>query len=329
MINEKTNIDNMVDNKELRQKYIDRTEALDKVKHLFLIPQFEMITARQIAEFYEVDYKAIEKCFERNRAEIELDGCKRVKAGEISEKFTSDIMSETSYERVRGGIKITLGDNVTVMIPNGGSRMFSKRAVLRFGMLLRDSKVAKEVRTQLLNVFEHTESENPSALTAEIEDEKELLNNIALAYTTGNPVEILQATAAHAAYLKRHNEMLSQENAELTEKNETLHKDNDILSGNILEWSNRASANKIVRLMASELKWDFKTAWSEIYNELLYKHNINLKARKAKDGRVSLPLLAFLHDDEWKVLYKTIAAMLQARYVNPSRLFEKAKLEVV
>ena len=328
MINQKINVDNMVDSKELRQKYIDRTEVLDRVKQIFLIPQLEMVTARQIAEFYEVDYKAVEKCFERNRAEIELDGCKRVKAGYISEKFTSDIMSETNYERVRGGIKITLGDNVTIMIPNSGSLMFSKRAVLRFGMLLRDSRIAREVRTQLLNVFEHTESENPSALTAEIDNEKALLDNIALAYTTGNPVEILQATAAHAAYLKRHNEKLSQENAVLTEKNETLTKDNDILTGNILEWSNRSSANKVVRLMAQKLGWEYGKCWSAVYEELKYKHHIDLKLRKSFSKRQTAPYLEFLKDDEWESLYKTIAAMLQARYVNPSTIFEKAKLEV-
>lgn len=44
------------------------------------------------------------------------------------------------------------------MIPNRGIRCFSKRAVLRFGMLLRDSEVAKEVRTQLLNIKEEAEN---------------------------------------------------------------------------------------------------------------------------------------------------------------------------
>lgn len=318
--------DNMVDNKELRQKYIDRIETLDKVKTLFLIPRLEMITLKQVAEFYEVDFKTVEKCLERNREEIELDGILMVKAGDIWEKFNSDKLSETNVERVRGGVILTLADNIKIMFPNVPTRMFSKRAVLRFGMLLRDSKIAQEVRTQLLNIVEHVESENPQILTQEIDDEQELLNNIVVAYTGGDPVKILQATSAHAAYLKRHNEKLKQENTELAEQNETLAKDNDILSGNILEWSNRASANKIVRLMAMKLKWDFATTWSEIYNELLYKHSINLKARKTRDGRASLPLLAFLHDDEWKVLYQTIAAMLQARYVNPSKLFAEAKM---
>ena len=328
MINQKIKADTMVDDKELRQKYIDRTEVLDKVKQLFLIPQFEMVTINQVAEFYEVELKAIQMCIMRNTDEIYSDGVALKKPQDFAKfsKSTSCLLPEIS--KTKNSTIYQIAENVNVVIPNRGVRCFSKRAVLRFGMLLRDSKIAKEVRTQLLNVFERTESENPSAITVEIDNEKELLNNIALAYTTGNPVEILQATAAHAAYLKRHNEKLSQENAELTEKNETLTKDNDILTGNILEWSNRSSANKVVRLMAQKLGWEYGKCWNAIYDELKYKHGINLKLRKSFSKRQSAPYLEFLKEDEWECLYKTIAAMLQARYVNPSAIFEKAKLEV-
>ena len=212
-----TQAETMVDNKELRQKYIDRTEVLDKVKSLFLIPRLDMATTRQIAEFYEVEQKVVEKCFERNRDEIEADGCIKVKPPYLSEKFDADIMSEVNYERVRGGIRITLGDNVTIMIPNSGSLMFPKRAVLRFGMLLRDSKIAQEVRTQLLNVVEHTEAENPQALTAEIDNEQELLQNVAVAFASGDMMKFAEATMALNAYKDRHIKEVEERNSELTE----------------------------------------------------------------------------------------------------------------
>ena len=61
--NVNTQIDNMVDNKEERQKYIDRVEVLEKVKKLFLIPQLDMMTARQIADFYEVEMNTIQICY--------------------------------------------------------------------------------------------------------------------------------------------------------------------------------------------------------------------------------------------------------------------------
>lgn len=52
-----------------------------------------------------------------------------------------------------------LGNGVTLSVPNGGVLLFSKRAVLRIGMLLQGSEVAQEVRTQLLNIFDQSTEE--------------------------------------------------------------------------------------------------------------------------------------------------------------------------
>ena len=320
--------DSMVDNKELRQKYIDRVEILDKVKALFLIPQLEMVTIQQVADFYEVDLKVIQTCVIRNSEEIYSDGVTLKTPRDFEEftKSTSCLLRQ--IDKSRSNTTYQIADNVKIVVPNRGIRCFSKRAVLRIGMLLRDSKIAQEVRTQLLNIAEHAEAENPKIITQEIDNEQELLLNVAKTFASGDMMKFAEATMALNAYKDRHIKAVEDKNAELTEKNETLEKDNDILSGDILEWSNRSSANKVVRLMAIKLKWDYGTTWSEIYNELLYRHSINLKARKAKDKRRSLPMLAYLKDDEWEALYKTIAAMLQARYVNPSTIFEQAKLEI-
>jgi translation initiation factor 2 alpha subunit (eIF-2alpha) len=106
-----------------------------------------------------------------------------------------------------------------------------------------------------------------------------------------------------------------------------LTEDNNILAGDILAWSNRASANKIVRVMAGELKWYYGATWNKIYDELNYRYGINLKIRQGQDHS-NKPFIEFLRDDEYEKLYKTIAAMLQARYINPSRIFKKAKVEL-
>lgn len=50
---------NIVENKELREKVSGRVEVLDKVKELLLLPQLEMMTAKQVADYYEVDIEAI------------------------------------------------------------------------------------------------------------------------------------------------------------------------------------------------------------------------------------------------------------------------------
>ena len=313
-VNTNAQADIMVDNKEERQKYIDRVEVLDNVKKLFLIPQLDMMTIHQVADFYEVELKTISQCVLRNSDEIYSDGVVMKKPRDFGKIWKDTRCRFPEVSKTANSTTYQIADNVTIVIPNRGVRCFSKRAVLRIGMLLRDSKIAQEVRTQLLNVFEHTESENPKAITAEIENEKELLDNITLAYTTGDPVEILKATSAHAAYLKR--------------RNKTLEESNSILSGKILEWKNSASANKVVRIMAQMLGWGYGRTWNEIYNELLYKHGICLRTRWTKGKKKSASFLSYLKDDELVCLYKTIAAMLQARYIYPAKVFSKAKINI-
>lgn len=199
-------------------------------------------------------------------------------------------------------------------------------------MLLRDSKIAQEVRTQLLNVIEHTQKEKPELLTYDIDKEKELLNDVAVAFASGDMMKFAEATMNLNSFKDRHikavesrNADLSAENNNLKDRNETLIGDNAILSGNILEWSNQASANRVVRLMADALGWSVGKAWYEIYKELEYKHGIYLGIRRGM-SKSKNSLLSYLRHDEYESFYKTIAAMLHSRYVNPSKIFEKAKV---
>lgn len=319
--NTTTNATTLTDNKKLRQKYIDRIDVLDKVKKLLMIPNMELMTMRQVAEYYEVDYDVVRKCYERNANEINPDGVIVKTSHDFKEIFNVTSCPIKDLRQEHGKLIIDIDDNTQLVIPNRGIRCFSKRAVLRFGMLLRDSVIAQEVRTQLLNMAESVISENPEKVTEEIENEQKYLDDIITAYKSGDAVKIITATSAHSAFQQRHITALEK-------KNEMLAEDNSILAGNILAWSNRASANKVVRLMALKLGWKFASCWNEIYNELLYRHNINLKSRHTKGRKKSAPLLEYLHEDEWKDLYQTIAAMLQARCVNPSEIFEKAKLSV-
>lgn len=144
----------LVKDMDLREKLIDRIDVLDRVKKLFLIPGLEMITASQVANFYEVDYETLRKCIARNKDEIEEDGAVYMSASD----FGRDTMS---HPKKLLGTKACI---TTYKYPNGlilevnnrGTKVFSKRAVLRIGMLLRDSEVAKEVRTQLLYLLKKT-----------------------------------------------------------------------------------------------------------------------------------------------------------------------------
>lgn len=100
-------------------------------------------------------YEAAKKCLLRNRTEIEEDGAKKYTVKDTGVWKGQNVPSKN----YRGRVEYDLGDGVTLSIPNGGIYLFSKRAVLRFGMLLQGSEVAREVRTQLLNIFDQATEE--------------------------------------------------------------------------------------------------------------------------------------------------------------------------
>jgi len=140
----------LINNKGKRDELVSRVDVLDKVKDLLLLPQMEMATTKQVAEFYEVDFKAINSIINRNRDELESDGMMKYTRTIIKEnlKLQNEATEITPY------VAILEDENGNeYKFTNRGSMMFPKRAILRIGMLLRDSKVAKEVRTQLLNII--------------------------------------------------------------------------------------------------------------------------------------------------------------------------------
>lgn len=142
----------------------------EKVKQLLLIPNTEIATSKQVAEFYEVEYEAIKKITSRHKQELEFDGYKSVEGKEVRGVLDSDILSLSKIEPRKGHfVVITNGLETKVSYRNVA--LFPKRAILRVGMLLRDSEVAKEVRAQLLNIEEHTITE---VKTYEIDYEQDL-----------------------------------------------------------------------------------------------------------------------------------------------------------
>lgn len=147
---------------ETRSKMAGRVEVLDKVKKLFLLPQLNMMTVEHVADYYNVDRDAINSCYYRNKEEIDLDGVEK----RIAKSFFERDFHFENHVKYRSHTDFQLSDGVILRVPNVGVRLFSKRAVLRIGMLLRDSVIAREVRTQLLNAFEKTDDGKNGDITA-------------------------------------------------------------------------------------------------------------------------------------------------------------------
>lgn len=113
-----------------RDALADRTDVINKVGVLRCLPDDFHATTDMVAEFYQVNIDAIRQTVKRNRDELDEDGYKVVSRGE----FESDIASLSNLDpKVR-----SIG-------------LYSRRAVLRIGMLLRDSTVARRVRDYLLD----------------------------------------------------------------------------------------------------------------------------------------------------------------------------------
>lgn len=117
-----------------RDQLADRTDVLDRVGALRTLPDDMHVMTEMVADFYEVDRETVATLVKRNRDEFEADGYRIVTRGVFEERFTMNLASSAS--------RIAL---------------FPRRAVLRVGMLLRDSAIARQVRDTLLDV-EHADT---------------------------------------------------------------------------------------------------------------------------------------------------------------------------
>lgn len=121
-----------------RDALADRVDVIDKVKVLRTLPGDVHVTTDQLAEFYEVPVGTIRTTVMRNREELDDDGLTVLSRTEFDERFN---------------LKLSSRANSFMLYP--------RRAVLRVGMLLRDSPVARRVRDHLLD------SERPIATREE------------------------------------------------------------------------------------------------------------------------------------------------------------------
>lgn len=186
--------------KELREQYIGRVDVLEKVKSLIMLPDVELMTVAQVADFYEVDVEAIQKVYQRNKTEIDEDGVINLTGKSLKSLIGQDVQLK-KYSQLHGKCEVEFNNGTKLILPNRGIKAFSKRAVLRIGMLLRDSKVAKEVRTQLLNTFEEAPAE---AKTVNINEELDIQAKIGQAFLSGDIMQIAEAVTEGMAYKNRH-----------------------------------------------------------------------------------------------------------------------------
>lgn len=296
----------MISNKELQEQYISRVDVLDKVKDLFLIPSMECMTIKQVADYYEVPVETIRTTYKMNREELVSDGAIKHSISDIKNSIGCESTNLKISNR-KGAMEIEIDENTKIVVPNVGVILFPKRAILRVGMLLRDSKIAKEVRTQLLNIVEIAQEEKPEIITQEILKEEDLLFNIGKAFATGDMMKLMTATQEYSNYQKRNIKK--------------LENDKKLLTAEILTISDRQMFNAVMRKLVYTLHIDYPIAFGIFYKQLNYKYGINLKAR----GDRKPPYIRNVREDEWDKVQKSIVAILEDNHINATEFLESCK----
>ena len=130
----------LVESKTARENQLEQIEQeqadkiLNKIKSLYfaLWNGKGISTTEAIAAFYQVEASTVRQVLNRHREELRSDGVENLRGKAL--KDVRDTLSLTSRQ-----------SNITVWTP---------RAALRLGMLLRDSSIAISVRTSLLDIAE-------------------------------------------------------------------------------------------------------------------------------------------------------------------------------
>ena len=287
-----TTTQNELMTREMRDSLAARTDVLEKVKHLLLLPGIEMMTSKQVAEYFEVDLSVVKMTYANNKDEIDGDGTVMCKLADFESK------NFLPSKNGRRGTTLFRSEDgtVTIEIPNRGVRCFSARAILRIAMLLRDSEVAKEVRTQLLNVVEKVE---PERRVVEIDNELDLGRAIGDAYSKGDMNALLSACMSYNTYLNRHIDALESEN--------------DLLAQGIGKWGFSKILNAMIRAYGSyAMGGNFQMAWNTFFKELYSAYGIGLKLRDPKGPTI----ISRLRPEEEPMALKVATAMCLRKNIN-------------
>lgn len=126
----------LIESKTMRDEYVFKDTVMDKVKIVPLIPDTAELTIQMAAIYYEVSNDAVESVIRRHRAEFNEYGEIKVLKGKVLTEFKSLRHDDGAFKGINSLTLIT------------------RRGLLRIGMLLTESEVAKSIRNYLLNVEE-------------------------------------------------------------------------------------------------------------------------------------------------------------------------------
>ncbi|WP_240503090.1 restriction endonuclease [Streptomyces prasinopilosus] len=120
----------LLESRTLRSGVLDRTDVLDRVKTLSLLPDGLHVTTAMVAAYFEVTVKTLESVVEDHRNELRGNGYHVLTGTQLA-----------LFKRASG-----------IQSRSRSLALYSRRSVLNVAMLLRDSEVARQVRVYLLDM---------------------------------------------------------------------------------------------------------------------------------------------------------------------------------
>lgn len=125
----------------MRDDLVFKDNVMDKIKLVTVIPETTEVTIEMAANYYEVPHETIKTLIKRNRSEFNDYGEIRILKGTSLSDFKGRVQLEP---------ELKTAPSLTLI---------SRRGLLRIGMLLTESEIAKSVRHYLLNVEEISSKE--------------------------------------------------------------------------------------------------------------------------------------------------------------------------
>lgn len=268
----------ILENQSTREGFIDQVGVLGKVKDLLLLGNSEFATTQQVADYYEVGLEAIKAIIFNNKEELISNGLK-----DLTGKNTKEVLGSCGIQLANHKGYFTANG---IKMNNRNNLLFQKRSILNVGMLLRDSKIAKEVRSRLLDIeYESNNAIQDNGQTVkenivtEILDERTIIDERIEAEMQGK-WDIVCVCNAKLFALK---------NKRITDLEDTIE---DITTHSLTLIESRDVINKLTRLIAiKEYGGLFGKAFGDLYKTVNYKLGINIKGRNKKKSESYLHTL--------------------------------------
>ncbi|MFD6528525.1 hypothetical protein [Streptomyces sp. NPDC060184] len=129
----------LLESRALRVEQMVRVDILDKVKSLVMLPDGIHVRTEDVARYFEVSTASVRRLTDRHQAEFTDNGLRTLRGSEL-QSFHSDMMS------LWKGVGAESYPQAPLQL-----RLYTRRTVLNVAMLLRESDIARCVRTYLLD----------------------------------------------------------------------------------------------------------------------------------------------------------------------------------